>query len=148
MNGTPGIRIARSAVLAGAVALGVAACGQITAGEAAGRAANSPDDPIERLVAGPERKAAETRELAGREPGRTAKKARDTAISAQVASALFEKLSVRATEIRIHTHERIVTLIGTAGTPQDRIKAEHLAMNVPGVRSVHNEIRVAEVPES
>ncbi len=143
-----GLRIVRSAAIAGAVALSVAACARDMRsgpGEEADRIAELSEDAIERMVVESERKAAVARELAGRAPARSAIRP-DASISATVESAVFAVPSLQVTNIHVRTRERVVTLNGTAGTPQDRSKAAQAAVSVPGVRSVRNDILVAEGP--
>ena len=137
-------RRVRFAAVAGTVALSAASCAQDGPGENMDRAANVPVDPIERMIGVSEWNAAVTRELAGREPARSSRKVQDATISARIASALFAEPALRAAEIRIHTSSSIVTLDGLTDTPQNRARAAQVAMNVQGVRSVHNHLVVAE----
>jgi hypothetical protein len=139
-----GTRRLRFAAVAGAVALSAASCAQDGPGETTDHAANMLVDPIERMIALSDWRAAETRELAGREPIRSGRKIQDASISARVASALFAEPVLRAAEIQVHTSGSIVTLDGIADTPQSRTRAAQVAMNVQGVRSVHNHLVVAE----
>lgn len=139
-----GTRRLRFAAVAGTVALSSASCTQDGPGATTDRAANMPVDPIEKMIAMSEWKAAETRELAGRVPIRSGRKVQDASISARVASALFAEPVLRAAEIHVHTNGSIVTLDGMTDTPQSRTRAAQVAMNVQGVRSVHNQLVVAE----
>lgn len=72
-----GTRRLRFAAVAGAVALSTVSCAQGGPGETTDRAANMLADPIERMIAMSEWKAAETRELAGREPIRSGRNVQD-----------------------------------------------------------------------
>jgi hyperosmotically inducible protein len=148
LNGATGNRLARTAALAGAFAiLNMASCAlDNTAGEsgATPRAAPLLADPIERMLAESESKAAEARELAGREPARPALNNPDASITARVVSALSTEPSLQLAEIHVRTQGRVVTLDGTTDTPQDRYRAAQVAVNVSGVRSVRNDILVGE----
>lgn len=147
LNDATGNRFVRSAALAGAFALlSLASCAlDKTAGSSGttARAASPAADPIERMLAEAERKAAEARELAGRDPTRSALNP-DASITARVVSALSTEPSLQVTEIHVRTQGRVVTLDGAADTPQDRHKAAQVAVSIPGVRSVRNDILVAE----
>ncbi len=140
-------RLARTAALAGALALlSMTSCGlDNTAGKsgAAPRIAPLLADPIERMLVESERKAAIARELAGRDPARSASSP-DASITARVVSALSTEPSLQVADIHVTTRGRVVTLDGAAATPQDRNRAAQLAVHVPGVRSVRNEILVVE----
>ncbi|HET9403089.1 MAG TPA: BON domain-containing protein [Burkholderiales bacterium] len=139
-----GIRRARIAAIAGVVALSAASCAQDGPSGDIDRAANLSGDPIERMIAESQRATAEMRELAGREPARSGRKVQDASISARVASALFAEPVLRAAEIHVRTNGSVVTLDGVTDTPQGRTRAAQVAMNVHGVRSVHNHLVVLE----
>lgn len=138
------IRRACLAAIAGAVAMNVISCAQDGPDRSVVRAADRSWDPIERIIVESEWRAAEMQELAGREPARAGKKVQDASISARVISVLATEPVLQDAEIHVHTRGSIVTLDGVADTPESRARATQLAMNVQGVRSVHNHLVVAE----
>jgi hypothetical protein len=139
-------RIARTAVLGVAVVLAVA-CTQEIPFRTAGNhdsAAGITRDPVERMLLESERKKALARELAGGESVPRDGGKRDASISDKAVTALSAERSLRAAEIHVRTRASVVTLDGSADTPQSRDKAAQVVLNVQGVRSVRNEIRIDE----
>jgi osmotically-inducible protein OsmY len=68
----------------------------------------------------------------------------DASITASVKSKLLADAQVRGLAIDVDTERGEVTLTGTARTQAERAKAEAIARQVDGVRSVVNGIKVGE----
>lgn len=66
----------------------------------------------------------------------------DSAITAQVKSALLGDKQTSAWAVNVETFKGVVQLSGFVGSAQERAKAEQLARNVKGVKKVENDIRV------
>lgn len=112
------------ALLAGALALALAACEQQSAPEQVGK-------DIARAVENARDQAAQA--------GKTLD---DAAVTAKVKSALVVEPDLKSLTISVDTTAGVVTLRGTADSAESRARAEQIAMNVEGVRSVTNEIVV------
>lgn len=67
----------------------------------------------------------------------------NTALAARVKAALIAAPGLKSSAIDVDAANGIVTLVGTAGSPDKRDLAEQLASNVEGVASVRNRIVVA-----
>lgn len=129
------------AVAASALALSIAACEQQSTPEQVGK-------NIARAVENARDQAGQSAEQAKEAVGdRTAEAGKvldDAAVTAKVKSALVAEPGLKSLAINVDTMAGVVTLRGTADTPASRTKAEQLAMNVEGVRSVTNEIVVVK----
>lgn len=66
----------------------------------------------------------------------------DAAITAKVKAAFIQEEAVKATEINVDTFKGVVQLSGFATSPTDVNRAVQVASNVPGVKSVKNDIRL------
>lgn len=66
----------------------------------------------------------------------------DSAITAKVKSAFVSDKEVSALDIRAVTYKGVVQLSGFASSQQEIDRAVELARNVPGVKSVKNDIRL------
>jgi len=132
-------RGALSAAVVGALALSLAACDQIqslwrsegSANPAAGTLAQQPVAvaPIAATESADNRRAAESREID-----------EDSALAAKVKSALGADPALRLLAIDTGVAGGVVTLYGTADTRAHREKAAQVASNVPGVKSVNNQL--------
>ena len=68
----------------------------------------------------------------------------DAALATRVRLALGDDPVLKTYSLDISISQGIVTLFGTVDTMSDRIKAGDLALNVPGVQSVRNNIQLAK----
>jgi len=66
----------------------------------------------------------------------------DTAISTKVMAAFVKDKEVKATEIKVDTFKGNVQLSGFASNSAEIERAVQLAGQVPGVKSVRNDIRL------
>jgi len=66
----------------------------------------------------------------------------DTALTAKVKSALIGEPGVKAMQISVDTLNGKVTLSGAVDSSQESIKAEQVAQQVEGVKSVENHLIV------
>jgi osmotically-inducible protein OsmY len=66
----------------------------------------------------------------------------DTTITTRVKSRFVENRAVDAASIKVETLNGTVLLSGFARNGNERSSAEEIARNVPGVRTVRNEISV------
>jgi hyperosmotically inducible protein len=69
--------------------------------------------------------------------------ASDATITTKVKSALLADDEVKGLQIDVDTSSQVVTLTGTAQSPSAKQRAEQLAMQVDGVKSVRNNINVS-----
>ncbi|MBM7130144.1 BON domain-containing protein [Dyella mobilis] len=63
-------------------------------------------------------------------------KANDAWITTKVKSKLAAAKGVKASEITVSTSDGVVTLTGTATSAKEKTRAEHLAKEIKGVKSV------------
>ena len=119
----------------GTLALGLAACEERPSAERVGR---SIDQTLEK---GGERmnQAART---AGDKLAAAGQAVDNTALAARVKAALIAAPGLESSAIDVDAANGIVTLAGTAASPDKRALAEQLASNVEGVTSVRNRIVV------
>lgn len=68
--------------------------------------------------------------------------ATDATITAKVKTALLADDQVKGLQIDVDTSDQVATLTGTAQDPGVRQRAEQLALQVDGVKSVRNNISV------
>jgi len=66
----------------------------------------------------------------------------DSVITTKVKTALVNDKTVSAMDIKVDTFKGRVQLAGYAKSPDERQRAEGLAREVPGVRSVTNKIEL------
>ena len=64
----------------------------------------------------------------------------DDTLQAAVWAILQERLGADANDIGVDVYHRIVTLVGTTPTMQERCRAESVVEHVPGVRGLANDI--------
>jgi hyperosmotically inducible protein len=72
----------------------------------------------------------------------TERATKDTAITAQIKTALARDKSVRSSEIHVDTIAGIVTLKGSVPSPEISGRAAQLAEQANGVKSVNNQLMV------
>lgn len=68
----------------------------------------------------------------------------DAAITAKVKAAFVKDKEVKATEVKVETYKGTVQLSGFANSNAAIERAVQLANNVPGVKSVRNDIRLKQ----
>jgi hyperosmotically inducible periplasmic protein len=66
----------------------------------------------------------------------------DAAIIAKVKAAIIAEPALSSSDIKVDTVDGVVTLSGTADTPQDLERAAQLAQTVDGVKTVNNQLNV------
>jgi osmotically-inducible protein OsmY len=66
----------------------------------------------------------------------------DTAITGKVKAALLQDKQVSGLNINVESFKGKVQLSGFAGTAEERARAVKIASDVPGVKSVTNDIRL------
>lgn len=128
--------------IAAALALGLAACGEKPSSDKFGK-------NLERgnTVTPPPNRAADAapRPDTGMS-GKTANAGKgidDATLTTRVKSALESDSNLKTLTINVDTMSGVVTLKGTADTPENRQKAELIASSVEGVRTVKNELVVS-----
>lgn len=72
----------------------------------------------------------------------------DSALTARVKAALLDSEEVKGTQINVDAYNGQITLSGNVDDEQTKRRAEEIARQVPGVKSVQSTIRVAEAPEA
>ncbi|MDV3242477.1 MAG: BON domain-containing protein [Methylocaldum sp.] len=68
----------------------------------------------------------------------------DTAVTTKVKSALLRDEVVKGLDIQVETFKGTVQLSGFVNTASEKQRAEAIARDVAGVRSVKNDIRVMQ----
>jgi hyperosmotically inducible protein len=63
-------------------------------------------------------------------------KAADAWITTKVKSEFGTTKGIKATDISVETSDGVVTLSGTVATAKEKMRAEHVAKHVKGVKSV------------
>ena len=66
----------------------------------------------------------------------------DTVLTSKVKAAVLNEPSLKVAEINVETFKGVVQLSGFVKDPSDVSKATTVAANVPGVKSVKNDLRV------
>jgi osmotically-inducible protein OsmY len=116
--------------LAGALALGLAACGRGPATEETGQA----PDAVEGVEA--------TGKAAGENLAAARKPVDDKTLAVRVRAALMESPALNATTIEVAASRGVVTLFGTTNTSTRRDLAGYIALRVDGVTGVRNRIAI------
>lgn len=134
------------AAVAGALALSVAACGERQSGDHVGQIPD-PDSSTfgaktDRAADAVEHKADQAGAAIREETAKAGVAVDDAAVTAKVKAALVAEPGLKSLAINVNTFGGVVTLRGTADSQSNRQKAEQLASNVEGVRSVRNELVV------
>ncbi len=70
--------------------------------------------------------------------------AADALLEARIKARLLEAMGLAAFQVEVEATEGIVSLSGTVEGKEHRVLAEKIAKGTPGVREVHNLLRVAE----
>jgi len=92
---------------------------------------------------GEEQYTAERREEQGRSRGPRARRRPDESLARELHEILTNDPELDATEIEVVVEGGAVTLRGEVGDSHAKLLAEELIDTVPGVREVHNQLRVA-----
>jgi osmotically-inducible protein OsmY len=66
----------------------------------------------------------------------------DTVLTTKVKAAVFNETSLQSAEINVETFKGVVQLSGFVSSQADINKAVEIARDVPGVKSVTNDMRV------
>lgn len=66
----------------------------------------------------------------------------DTVLTTKVKAAVFNEPSLKSAEINVETFKGVVQLSGFVNSQADINKAVEIAREVPGVKSVKNDMRV------
>jgi osmotically-inducible protein OsmY len=66
----------------------------------------------------------------------------DSVITTKVKAAVFNEPTLKATEINVETYKGIVQLSGFVSSQSDINRAEEVARDVKGVKSIINDMRV------
>jgi hyperosmotically inducible protein len=66
----------------------------------------------------------------------------DAALAAKVRTALQQDQTLRSFKIDVASRNDVVQLSGSVDTPQEADRAQEVAVNTPGVRTVHNNLVV------
>lgn len=68
----------------------------------------------------------------------------DAAIAAKVKTKFAADSTVKARDIKVNVYQGIVQLSGFANSRAEAVRAEEIARDTAGVRSVKNDIRMAQ----
>jgi osmotically-inducible protein OsmY len=130
------------------VALNLAACDQKPSAEKVGkdidRAVDKAGQQVEQAASAAEKKFEQAKDAAGKTMTETGKAIDDASVTAKVKSALIAEPGLKALAIEVDTSGGVVTLHGTANTPESRAKATQVASNVEGVKSVKNNLIIVK----
>ena len=66
----------------------------------------------------------------------------DSVITTRVKTAIFNEPSLKVLQINVETYKNVVQLSGVVNSGADMAKAVDVARDVPGVRSVRNDLRL------
>jgi osmotically-inducible protein OsmY len=66
----------------------------------------------------------------------------DSAITARVKTAIFSEPDLKVLQINVETYKNVVQLSGFVGTYSEKSKAYDVALAVPGVHSVSNDLKI------
>lgn len=122
-------------VVVGVLGLAVAACEEKPSGSNTAPAAAAPQtvQPVAPKSEAP--KSADAQKAPG-----SAQADADAALAAKVKSVLGADAALGASSVDVSVSGGVVTLYGTADTRAHRDKAAQLAANVPGVKSIKNQM--------
>jgi hyperosmotically inducible protein len=134
--------------VAGVFALNLAGCDQKPSAEKVGkdidRAVGKAGQQMEQAANTTEKRIEQATDTAGKMITEAGKAIDDAALTAKVKSALIAEPGLKAQAIDVETAGGVVTLHGTANTPENRDKAAQVASNVQGVKSVKNNLIVVK----
>ena len=72
----------------------------------------------------------------------------DTTLNARAKAALIKDSNVKSSDFSIEVYQGNVTLTGVAKTPKERQLAEEDIRAIDGVKSVKNDVRIADAGSS
>lgn len=72
----------------------------------------------------------------------------DTTLSARAKAALIKDKNVKSSDFSIEVYQGNVTLTGVASTPTEAKLAEEDIRSIDGVKSVKNDVRIAQTNSS
>ena len=98
--------------------------------------------PSPAVSAGAAAGTAEGKKMTEKDPAKRAEFA-ETTLAARVKAALSSDPALAALAVDVSASGNVVTLAGTADNTRTREKAAQVALNVPGVNSVQNQLVVA-----
>jgi hypothetical protein len=125
---------------ASVLAIGLAACDQIQSLWKSGKGAG-PVSQVQ-LAPRPEEKIAPITSVAAAKPAQGPKADEDKALAAKVKAALGSDSQLKLLAIDAGVSSGVVTLYGTADSRVHREQAARMAADVPGVKSVRNELMI------
>jgi osmotically-inducible protein OsmY len=129
--------------IAGALALGLAACGEKPSQDRFGQ--NTQDrvtDATQQKLDRAEQKLENAAGVVKDKTVEAGKKVDDATVTAKVKTALVAEPGLKAFAINVDTAGGVVTLKGTTDSQEHRQKAAQVASNVEGVQSVVNQLEV------
>lgn len=68
----------------------------------------------------------------------------DATITSKVKAKFVADSTVSAMDIKVNTYQGVVQLAGFANNPNEALRAEQIARETSGVKSVKNDIRLAQ----
>ncbi len=68
----------------------------------------------------------------------------DTTLTARAKTALIKDKNVKSSDFSVQVYQGNVTLTGVAKTPTEAKLAEEDIRSIPGVKSVKNDVRIAQ----
>ena len=127
-------------------ALNIAACDQRPSAEKVGRdidlAVDKAGRQLEQAAKLADRKIELAADTAGKTITEAGKALDDATLTAKVKAALIAEPGLQALAIDVETSGGVVTLHGNATNREYRDRAAQVALNVPGVKSVKNNLSV------
>lgn len=125
-------------LLAGALVLGLAACGDKSPPESVAKPAPLTAQPVPQAM--PEKE--EPKMAAPQLAPAAAPVNPDEELAVRVKSELGSDGGINVHRIDVAAQSGVVTLYGTADTAEQRAKAAQIASGVPGVKSVQNKLAI------
>ena len=139
-------RRAPQIAISAAFALNLVACDQRPSAEMFGRdidlAVDKAGKQLEQAVRLADRKIELAADTAGRTITEAGKALEDATLTAKVKAALVAEPGLQALAIEVETSGGVVTLQGATTTLEYRDRAAQITLNVPGVKSVKNNLNV------
>ncbi len=127
-----------------ACVVAVAACSKSETPEMVGQKAEEAGETISQKAEDTTEMLSEKTEEAGAAISETSEEAmasmEDAAITAQVKSAILAETGLRLLNVKVETIDGVVTLTGSADSPENIEKAKNLASAVEGVKGVENRL--------
>lgn len=105
-------------------------------------AAGCGDQAAEKVGQSVDRTASQMAATTGAAAGKAADLVADATITGKVKAAIFAEPGLKSLQIDVDTHDAVVTLSGSVGTPDDKDRALRLAQSIDGVVSVVDHLAV------